>query len=317
MTESTEPTVLVIGAGAHGGTGTRVVEQLLAHGRHVRLFLRSRGEHVDRLVDEGVEVIMGDLMDRRTLVDAVRGVDAVYFAYPIAAGAIPAAANLASVIRAEGLSPHLVVMSMGPSAANSPSALGRAQFVAEEIFTWAGLDPTVLRVAALFFENVLVLHGNEIRHTGRFGNSFGTGQAPWISGRDAADLAVAALVDPDRFADDKVSYPSGAELLSHVEVAEVISAETGSDVEFVPVSQQEWQSTLEGAAKNSAGVVNAAMAQHISAVGAQLARRDGAAIPPNSQRLREIIGHAPMSFAEFIREHREEFLPAPPPEAGS
>jgi uncharacterized protein YbjT (DUF2867 family) len=309
MSDGSKPTVLVIGAGGHGGTGSRVVEQLLAHDRHVRLFLRSRGEHVDRFVERGVEVVMGDLMDRRTLVEAVRGIDAVYFAYPIAAGAVAAAANLASVLRSEEVSPHLVVMSMGPAAANSPSGLGRAQAVAEEIFTWAGLEPTVLRVAALFYENVLILHGNEIRETGRFSNSFGTGPAPWISGRDAADLAVAALIDPDRFADPKLSYPPGAELLSHGEVARTISAETGRVVEFAPISVGDWQSALERLAAKSPGVVNVAMAQHISSVGALVAQRGVAAVRPNPTELTELIGHEPLSFAEFVREHREEFIP--------
>jgi uncharacterized protein YbjT (DUF2867 family) len=309
MSDSSKPTVLVIGAGGHGGTGSRVVDRLLAHDRNVRLLVRSRGAHVDRFVEQGVEVVMGDLMDRRSLVETVRGIDAVYFAYPIAAGAVAAAANLASVLRAEELSPHVVVMSMGPSAVNSPSGLGRAQAVAEEVFTWAGLEPTVLRVAALFYENVLVLHGHEIRETGRFANSFGTGPTPWISGRDAADLAVAALIEPGRFADAKVTYPPGAELLSHGEVAKVISAETGRVVEFAPVSAHDWQATLEGVARSSPGVVNLAMAQHISSVGALVAQRGAAAIPPDPARLTEIIGHEPLSFAEFVREHRDAFIP--------
>lgn len=302
------PTVLVFGAGGHGGTGARVVDRLLAHDRHVRLFLRSRGDHVDDLERRGAEVVMGDLMDRRTLFEAVRGVDAVYFAYPIAAGAVTAAANLASVLRSENMSPHLVVLSMAPSAANSPSGLGRAQFVAEEIFTWAELDPTVLRVAALFYENIVTLHGIEIRETGRMENSFGIGPAPWISGRDAADLAVTALLDPDRFADRKVSYPPGAELLSHAQVAEVIGAEIGSTVEFFPVSQRDWQTNLEKLAQRGGGVVNMAMAQHISAVGALVAQRSGAAVLPNATELAELIGHPPLSLAEFIRDHRHEFL---------
>jgi uncharacterized protein YbjT (DUF2867 family) len=309
VSDDSKPTVLVIGAGGHGGTGSRVVERLLAHDRNVRLFLRTRGSHVDRFVERGAQVVMGDLMDRRTLVEAVRGIDAIYFAYPIAAGAVTAAANLASVLRSEGTSPHLVVMSMGPAAVNSPSGLGRAQAVAEEIFTWAGLEPTVLRVAALFYENVLVLHGNEIRERGRFANSFGTGPAPWISGRDAADLAVAALIDPDRFADPKVSYPPGAELLSHGEVARAIGAEIGRVVEFAPISARDWQARLEGLAMESDGVVNAAMAQHISSVGALVAQRGVAAVRPNPTELAEMIGHPPMSFAEFVREHLDEFTP--------
>jgi uncharacterized protein YbjT (DUF2867 family) len=297
-------TVLVIGAGRHGRTGARVVEQLRAQGRNVRVLVRSGGAYVDELRAHGADVVTGDLLDRRTLGAAVDGVDAVYFAYPIAAGAVEAAANLASVLRAAQRSPHLVVLSMGPSAADSPSALGRAQWAAEEVFVWAGLEPTVLRVAALFYENILVLHGSSIKESGRIANSFGPGKAPWISGRDAADLAVAALLEPDRYPTAKVTYPPGAELLSHAEVAELISREIASPVEFTAISAPQWQAELEELAE-SEDVVNPAMAQHISSVGAQLAQRSGAAIPPNPGHLAEIIGHPPLTMVEFIRHHRE------------
>jgi hypothetical protein len=96
----------------------------------------------------------------------------------------------------------------------------------------------------------------------------------------------------------------------HVEVAEAISAVIGRVVEFHPISQQDWQRGLEGIADGSTEVVNTAMAQHISAVGAQLAQRAGAAIVPNPLRLAEITGREPQSFADFVREHREAFIPA-------
>jgi hypothetical protein len=124
--------------------------------------------------------------------------------------------------------------------------------------------------------------------------------------RDAADLAVAALMDPDRYPGSKLTYPPGVELLSHAEVAELIAREIGSPVEFVPVSGLQWQSELEELA-GTGGVVNIAMAQHISSVGAQLAERAGAAVPPDPAGLAEVIGHAPLSLAEFIRANREEF----------
>jgi uncharacterized protein YbjT (DUF2867 family) len=306
MTSQTS-TVLVIGAGRHGGTGARVVEQLRAQHRNVRVLVRSSTNDVQRLRGQGAEVVIGDLHDRRTLAAAVDGVGAVYFAYPIAGGVVEAAANLASVLRATERAAHLVVMSMGPAAAESPSALGRAQWAAEEVFSWAGLEPTVLRVAALFYENIPVLHGLSIRTTGRFANSFGTGPAPWISGRDAADLAVAALLDPDRYPGSKLAYPPGAELLSHAEVAALISREIASPVEFEAVTGPQWRSELEQLAATS-GVVNHAMAQHISTVGVQLAERAGAGVPPDPARLAEAIGHAPLSLAEFIRDNREEFV---------
>jgi hypothetical protein len=96
----------------------------------------------------------------------------------------------------------------------------------------------------------------------------------------------------------------------HVEVAEAISAVIGRVVEFHPISQQDWQRGLEGIADGSTGVVNTAMAQHISAVGAQLAQRAGAAIVPNPLRLAEITGRGTSIVRRFRPRARKAFIPA-------
>lgn len=182
--------MLVVGAtGRHGGTGATVVDRLLSRGRPVRALVRVDDERTAELRRRGATTVVGDLHDRGSLVAAVQDVSAVYFTYPVAAGVVSAAANLASVLSETRSKPHLVVMSMVVSSVGSPSRLGQAQAVAEEIFTWAGLNPTVLRFGGLFHENVLLLHGATIRQDGLIANSFGQGPAPWIGGDDAAEGA--------------------------------------------------------------------------------------------------------------------------------
>jgi uncharacterized protein YbjT (DUF2867 family) len=121
--------------------------------------------------------------------------------YPVAAGVVTAAANYAAAVREIGRRARTVVMSMGPAQPEHPSDLGKAQWLAEQVMEWAGLDLLVLRVSALFHENLLVLHGRSIRSHGVFRNSFGRGEIAWISGRDAAELGVAGLLHPERFSD--------------------------------------------------------------------------------------------------------------------
>jgi uncharacterized protein YbjT (DUF2867 family) len=304
-----EPTVLVIGAtGNHGRTGTAVVDQLIAHGRTVRVLTRTDDHRAAALRQRGASTVIGDLHDRKTLPAAVDGVAAVYFTYPVAAGVIPAAANLASVLVELGLRPHLVVMSMAPSSHNSPSVLGKAQALAEEILTWAGLNPTVLRVGALFHENVLILHGQSIREHGVITNCFGAARAPWIGGRDVAELAVRHLLLPAPPA-AAVTYPPGAEVLSHAEIAQIISAETGQNIEYRPVSHQQWRAMIETQADSGArSPVNHAMAQHISIIGAGFASGNAPAVQPDADTLTVTLGHRPSTFAEFVREHRSEFV---------
>ena len=300
--------ILVIGAtGRHAGTGATVVDRLLSRGRPVRAMVRTDDHRASELRRRGATTVVADLHDRASLTAAVDGVSAIYFTYPIAAGVIPAAANLASVLRDVGSIAHLVVMSMAVSALDSPSRLGQAQAVAEEIFVWAGLSPTVLRFGGLFHENVLLLHGAAIRENALIANSFGQGPAPWIGGDDAADVAVAHLLTP-RPASAQISYPPPAEAITHAEVARIISAETGRPVRYEHISAATWRRELENAAEaDPTSPINNAMAQHISTIGALLSKRAEPLVAPDPHALTVMLNRPPTPFADFVRQNLPRF----------
>jgi uncharacterized protein YbjT (DUF2867 family) len=301
-------TVLVIGAtGRHAGTGTIVVDRLLSRGRPVRALVRTEDDRADDLRRRGATTVVGDLHDRASLVAAVSDVRAVYFTYPVAAGVISAAANLASVLVDAGSNAHLVVMSMAVSSLDSPSKLGQAQAVAEEVFIWAGLNPTVLRFGGLFHENVLLLHEATIRQNGLIANSFGAGPAPWIGGADAAGLAVAHLLAPPPAAAE-ISYPPPAEAIDHAEVARIISTETGRPVRYEHISAATWRRQLEIAGESDpASPINTAMAQHISTIGAALSQRSEPIIAPDPHALATVLNRPPTPFADFVRQNLPRF----------
>ena len=284
-----------------------MVDRLLSRGRPVRALVRTEDDRADGLRRRGATTVVGDLHDRASLVAAVDGVSAVYFAYPIAAGVIPAAANLASVLVDAGSSAHVVVMSMAVSSLDSPSRLGQAQAVAEEIFIWAGLNPTVLRFGGLFHENVLVLHAASIRDNGLIANSFGEGPAPWIGGADAAEITVAHLLAP-RPAATQISYPPPAESINHEEVARIIAAETGRPVRYEHIPAATWRSELEIAGESDpTSPINTAMAQHISTIGAAMSKRAEPIIAPDPHALTTMLNRPPTPFADFVRQNLSRF----------
>ncbi|BBY18745.1 NmrA family NAD(P)-binding protein [Mycolicibacterium litorale] len=310
MTETTPGNpILVIGAtGRHGNTGEHVVRRLHEEGRAVRVLARTLGDRTERLAALGAEIVQGDLHDRRTLVPALAEVDLVYFTYPIADGVVSAAANYASAVRDVGRNPRTVVMSMGPANPDHPSDLGRAQWMAEQVMDWAGLDLVILRIAALFHQNLLVLHAPSIGREGLFRNSFGSGAVGWISGRDAAELGLAALLHPERFA-GRVTYPLGSEQFTHADIAALLSEVLGTPVGFHPVTREQWQRELTELADLDGGrVVNTAMAQHIPAVGEAIVR-SGTALPADAATLRTLIGREPVTLRDFLIANREAFEP--------
>ncbi|HYR14652.1 MAG TPA: NmrA family NAD(P)-binding protein [Mycobacterium sp.] len=262
VSNSDQETVLVIGAtGRHGGTGARVVERLQAAGRLVRALVRSDDERAERLRQSGVQTLVGDLHDRRALLPALDGVDSVYVAYPVAAGIVDALANVASVIRELGTSPHVVIMASGAADPNSPSGIARAHALSEELLLQLGVNFTAVRGSAFFYENVLVLHAYAIRQIGVFANSFGVSRPAWISGTDVADLCASALLDPQSHADTPIVYPPGHELLSQQEIADIVSEETGREVRYQHITADEWSRQLQAA---SGGLPNHSMIEHIT-----------------------------------------------------
>src|SRR5258705_1808458 len=132
-------------------------------------------------------------------------------------------------------------MSSGASHRESRSHFGRALWLAEEVLRWAGLDLISLRIASLFYENVTTLHGRSIRDEGVIRNCFGDARRTWISGEDSAEIGLVALLRPERFEGGMVQYPPGAELLSHAEVARVLSEELSRPIRFVPITREAWR----------------------------------------------------------------------------
>jgi uncharacterized protein YbjT (DUF2867 family) len=309
VSNSGEETVLVIGAtGRHGGTGARVVERLQATGRVVRALVRSDDGRAQQLRESGVQTVVGDLHDRRTLVPALDGAGSVYVAYPVAAGVAFALANVASVIRELGSSPHVVINSHGHVDLNSPSGISREFAVGEELMLELGVNVTVLRISAFFYENVLLAHSGAIRETGVFANCFGEARPVWISATDAADLCATALLAPQTYAKSQIAYPTGHERLSHQQIADIISEETGRDVRYQYITPEEWTRQLKAAAVHSGGLVNDAMIQHLPTHARMMA--DNTSIPqmdPDPAALAAASGRPPLTFRNFVRQHRAAF----------
>ena len=309
MSNSDQETVLVIGAtGRHGGTGSRVVERLQAEGRSIRAMVRTDDERAARLRESGVETLVGDLHDRRSLLPAFDGVGSAYIAYPVAAGVAMALANVASVINELGTSPHVVIMSQGSADANSPSGIAREHALGEELLQRLGVSFTAVRGSALFYENVLLAHSGAIRETGVFANCFGDSHPAWISAVDAADLCVAALLDPESRTKDPLAYPPGYERLSQKEIAEIISEEVGREVRYEYITQDEWIRRLEIDAVNSGGLVSNAMIQHLTAQARMLAENTSILrMDVDPSALEAASGRPAVSFRSFVRQYRAAF----------
>jgi hypothetical protein len=116
---------------------------------------------------------------------------------------------------------------------------------------------------------------------------------------------VILVAHPARFA-GPICYPNGSEELNHHDIAEILTQVLGRPITFRSISRDEWRRELTDlSSTHPGGVVNPAMPAHISNVGEAVATRG--APSADSAALSSLIGRAPVSLRDFVRDQRLTF----------
>ncbi|MBB4261344.1 NmrA family NAD(P)-binding protein [Bradyrhizobium sp. CIR3A] len=295
------PILVTGGTGRQGGSGRAVAENLLRRGQAVRALVRGIDERSDYLKSLGAEIVVADYSNYQSLLVALDGIESAYFCYPVTAGISEAAGLFATAGREQGLK-RIVDLSLAATRPDSPSPQGRAQWVAEKIFDWAGFDGVHLRVAAFFMENLSFINGRSVREHGRIANSFGNHPLSWISGADVGAIAAALLAAPS-LTDQRVVTTGGVERLSYPQIAEIASSVLGKPVLYQELSPDQWREELisESRAK---GVENARGADHLVAQSIALRQR---APSPITSHVKDLAGIEPTSMSRFFELNRMIF----------
>ena len=303
MNASVRP-ILVTGAtGRMGGTGRHVAAELLKRGLPVRALVRRIDERSEALQAMGIHVVLGDFADYASLLAALDSVEAAYFSYPVGAGLTEAAGLFAAAGRERDL--QLVVdLSLDAAFPESPSPQGRAEWVAERIFEWAGYGGSHLRVAAFFMENLLALYSRQVREHGQIRNSFGDFEPSWIAGSDVGAMGAALLAEPTLIT-DRATVVGGGERASHATIAEIISEATDHPVRYQALTPEEWRDELIANAA-ATGQSNPTAAAHLSAQSVELRRHNTHLVTDDIVRL---TGRPAVTLANFVAQNRHTFTP--------
>jgi NAD(P)H dehydrogenase (quinone) len=290
--------------GRQGGSGRAVVKALIESGHRVRALVRRLDERATALETLGAELSVGDYADYASLLKALDGIESAYFCYPVGAGIAEAAGLFATAGRDRGLR-RIVDLSLATTKPDSPSPQGRAQWVAEQIFEWAGFEGVHLRIAAFFMENILLIDGPGIRKTGRIANSFGDAELSWVSGADVGKLAATLLSEP-QLTGERVLLAPGTQHLTYPQIASAISSTIGRPVDYVELTPEAWREALIEASK-ARGETNVRGADHLVAQSVALRAR----VPlPTSDLWTRLTGAAPIEFTTLVEDHRTELTPA-------
>jgi uncharacterized protein YbjT (DUF2867 family) len=224
---------MILVVGATGLLGSEICRRLRARDRDVRALVRAGSPREAALRELGVEIAVGDLRDRASLVAACRDMHAVV-STATAMGSRDRGLTLNEIDRKGQLRLVDVARESGVHSfvyvSLSPNLRPRAPLVrykreVERAIRLSGMRWTILQPAA-YME---VWLGPELGWNHAAGRAlvFGSGKyaMPWISVADVAEHAVRALDDP-RLAN--VDLPlGGPEMLTPREVVGIFAQESG------------------------------------------------------------------------------------------
>ena len=260
--------ILVIGA--TGKTGRRILQRLTDQGHAVRPGSRQSTPPFD-------------WEDPATWALALQGVKAVYVSFfpdlavpgaPVAIEAFTACAKDAGV-------QHVVLLS-GRGEANAQRC--------EQIVRECGLSFTLVRAswfAQNFDEGQLL--GPVL--SGTIAMPAGDVLEPFVDVDDIAEVAVAALTDPSRHAGQLYEI-TGPRLLRFRDVAAEISKATGRDIQYVPITSEEFHAALTEEAGPEVAEMLTELCKEVFD-GRNEFLGDG---------VQRALGREPRDFADFCRE---------------
>ncbi|MEV6595885.1 NAD(P)H-binding protein [Actinoplanes sp. NPDC051346] len=238
-----------------GNVGSRVARLLVQAGERPRLLVRDAAKLPADLRPH-VEVAEGDLLDEAFVTDAVRGVDALFWASPESFGSpdpladmVRMGANAAVAVRAAGVARVLQISSVGAERRKGAGLIdGLARN--ERQLAETGADVLTLR-CGYFFTNLVgmldEMRAGSLTTTWPLDRRFA-----WVDPRDVGEVAAARLLAG--WSGSGVAAVHGPVDLSWGEVAAIVSAATGREIEARTITDGELRDLLLSAGLSEAAV---------------------------------------------------------------
>ena len=286
---------LILVTGATGNTGSALLQELRAHGAHVRAMVRARSD-TTRRSEPSVETVAADFDDTESIDTALRGVTRAYLVTPSGPNAQSQQIRFADRAAAAGVQ-HVVKLSQFAADEASPVRFLRYHAAVERRIRDLGLAFTFLR-PNLYLQGLLAFQGM-IANEGRFIAPIGEARVSAVDVRDIASVAAIALTQGGH--EGRTYTITGPQALTHGDMATAIGAATGRSVTFIDVPPSVFSAALLSAGL-PAWQVDGLIEDY-----AHYARGEAAAVSPT---VREVTGRDPRDLTAFARDYARAFVHA-------
>lgn len=274
----------ILVTGASGNIGSALVNELKAAGADFAVMTSKPGATI-----AGVETRHGDFADVGSLTQAFAGIDTLFLLFPLVPNKVELARNAAAAAKAAGVK-HIVRSSGAGADATSTFALPKLQGEIDDILVATGIATTLLQ-PNVFMQNYVNYQTQAIKDGTIYAADGGQAQS-FVDTRDIAAVAARVLTAPATHA-GKAYTLTGAEAVTGIEAARLISAAVGRPVQHVSVPTEAAVATMNqwGMPPFIVNVMDSL--NHIISAGY------AAGVSPDVESL---LGRKPRTFAAFVAE---------------
>jgi len=285
----------VLITGATGATGGNAIKRLLELKVPVRALVHKVDERSEKLSSQGVEIVRGDLSDFEAVSEALQGITAAYFVFPVKVpGILEATAFFAQAALEQGVG-AIVNMSQISARRIAKSHAAQNHCIAERLLDRSGIPVTHLRPT--FFAEWLMYVSESIREKDMFPLPFGNARYAPIAAEDQGRVIAAILNDSAEHAGK--TYPLyGPKELTQYEVADILTQVLERKITYVPVEIEAFSEIWKEMGYSPY------IRQHISAVAQDC--RDGVFSGTNDL-VEKLTGQKPLQLVDYITKHKAAF----------
>ncbi len=238
-------------AGASGNTGKIVAEELLTHGKKVKVIARN-ADHLKSLVDKGAEPLIGDLADGSFLKKAFAGAEAVYILIPpnpksndFRAYQNKISDNYFEAIKSNSVKYVVLLSSVGAHLRHGAGVIDGLGYLEEKL---AALnDVNVLNLRPTYFMENLFPQLDLIKQAGITGSPIRADlRFPMVVSADVGAIAARRMNDL-KFKGNTVEYVLGPSDHTMVEIASILGKEIGKpDLKYMQFSYEDSKKAMAG-----------------------------------------------------------------------
>ena len=261
--------ILVLGA--TGKTGRKVVEDLEQRGYPVRKGSRSENPSFDWHNPENWPELL-------------QGIHSIYVTYQpdlAVPGASDAIRHLMDVASKKNVKKVVILSGKGEVEAQK----------CEQIVANSGLDYTLVR-ASWFMQNFSESFLLDPIIAGEIALPQANAKVPYVHTSDIAEVVVQSLVDDSH--NGKTYELTGPQAMTFSEVIAKIATATGRDLQFIPISLEEYAQGMKAAGipDDYAWLINYLFREVLGSKGSDLISTD----------IEKVLGKDPRSFEQYIEE---------------